>query len=338
MRLARYFDIDADDDVRWILANSDDHDAALEAISVAIELDMNAMVEGALDHRFAHVAASAITAIADRLAAPLPQFLLGRAARESSPVRKALLAQLKAKPHPDHLKTLILLSTDDWSPDARRENDDGNYPVSRGAVEAITALDAVPDDLLGDFVTRVRETEDLHLMGLLLACVVRHGDQARQSEVLEMSRRGKRVVVGQSAAFALACEHDKLTAETICGVTVEMVLRLPASIAINHALSIGLVGDMATVDALAEALAASDDRRIFLALLTLGLRDRAAEKAQAVAAMLPEGHPARSWAAGEDVVIEKAMLIDLGDAAAVKEAYSWMKPPKRPANPGEVNL
>jgi hypothetical protein len=32
-----------------------------------------------------------------------------------------------------------------------------------------------------------------------------------------------------------------------------------------------------------------------------------------------------TWAAGEEVVIEKGMSIDLGDAAAVKEAYRWMK-------------
>lgn len=299
---------------------------------------MAAEIECALDHRFAHVAAKALTAIANQHAAPLPHSLLDRAHRGSSPVRKALLAQLKAKPHPDHLPTLVLLSSDEWSPWARRENDDAHYPVARHAIAAITALDAVPDDLLGKFVARAKETEDLRLMGMLLGCVIRHGDQARQSEVLEMSRRGKRIVVGQSAAFALACKHHDLTPNTIAGVTVRMVLRLPASIAINHALTIGLVGEIATVDALAEALATSDDRRIFVALLALGLRDRAAEKAHDVAAMLPEGHPARAWAAGEEIVIEKAMLIDLGDAAAVKEAYSWMKPPKQDANPGAVDL
>jgi len=338
VKLARHFTMDAREDIRWILDRSDDHNAALDAIDVAIGRDLATEIESTLDHRFAHVAAEAITAIGNQHAAPLPQFLLARADRKSSPVRKALLAQLKAKPHPCHLSTLVLLSKDEWSRYAPRENDDGDYPVAREAIELITALDTVPDNLLGSFVAHAKETEDLRLMDLLLSCVIHHGNQGRQSEVLKMSRRGKRIVVGQSAAFALMCEHDHLTPDTIAGVTVEMVLRLPASIAINHALTIGLAGEIATVDALADALVASDDRRIFLALLALGLRDRANDKAQAVAAMLPAGHPARAWAAGEEIAIEKAMFIDLGDAASVKEAYRWMKPQKQKSDSASMPL
>ena len=77
---------------------------------------------------------------------------------------------------------------------------------------------------------------------------------------------------------------------------------------------------------------------MLLALLALALREHDNERAQAVAALLPDGHPARAWAAGEAIAIEKAMLIDLGDAGAVKEAYGWMKPPKSPENPGAVDL
>ncbi|MGN6620832.1 MAG: hypothetical protein ACTHKR_07200, partial [Sphingomonas sp.] len=107
IRLALHIALDAADDVRWILAESDDHDATLAAIDLAIARGMQAEIDGALDHRFAHVAARAIKAVADPLPAPLPSVLLARAERDSHPVRQALLDQLTAKPHGDHLPTLI---------------------------------------------------------------------------------------------------------------------------------------------------------------------------------------------------------------------------------------
>ncbi|MEI8703179.1 hypothetical protein [Mesorhizobium sp. ISC15] len=263
-------------DVTRILMDSDDHDTALEAIEIAIHRGMRAQIQGALDHRFAHVAAKALTALADPLPAPLPAFLLDRAERTSSPVRKAVLAQLATKPHADHLDMLRLLTADEWAQWAQRENDDGNYLIARDAVKAIAALEAVPDDVLEEFIDRAKVTEDLYLMSRLLSCVVRHGGQARQSQVVEMSRKGSRIVVGRAAACALFEEHESLTEETAGSVHQAMVMRLPAMIASYHVLTMGLCSDLKTVDVLATALAASEDRRIFLALLALALRDQIA--------------------------------------------------------------
>ncbi len=100
-----------------------------------------------------------------------------------------------------------------------------------------------------------------------------------------------------------------------------MVLHLPAMIAGYHVATVGLTAPAERIDMLADALAASDDRRIFIALLAIARRDRDPEHGAAVAARLPEGHPARAWALGEEVKITWEMLIDLGDASAVKEAF-----------------
>lgn len=35
-----------------------------------------------------------------------------------------------------------------------RENDDGNYPIARDAVDIIASLKTVPDDVLGDLSKR----------------------------------------------------------------------------------------------------------------------------------------------------------------------------------------
>ena len=103
-----------------------------------------------------------------------------------------------------------------------------------------------------------------------------------------------------------------------------MVLTLPASIAGFHTVTLGLRGDGALIDQVADALAASDDRKVFLALLGGGLHGRDPDRAAAVADRLPANHPVRAFALGEAADIERTALIDLGDASAVKEAWSWM--------------
>ena len=323
--LAQHVSIDAAEDVRWTLAHSKDHDAAVAAIDVAIGYAMTEDIEGALQHRFAHVAARALTALAEPLAAPLPSPLLALVERTSSPIRKALLAQLAAKPHADHLPTLLKLTEDDWQRWSPQQNDDENFPIARDAVLAITNLEAVPTDLLDEFLKRARTTEDLGLMFRMLACVVRHGGEERQRAVVEMSRKGKRVVVGRAAAHALLDQVDNLTEKTAASISDAMVLNLPAMIADYHVWTVGLTASADRIDALADALATSDDRRVFLALLAFARRDRDPDHGTSVAARLPEGHPARAWAMGEDVKITREMLIDLGDASSVKEAFSWMK-------------
>lgn len=338
VRLAQQIDLDAIDDVRWILAESDDRDAALAAIDLAIARAMQPEIDGALDHRFAHVAARAIKAVVDPLPAPLPPALLERANRDSHPVRQALLDQLAAKPHADHLPTLILLTGDEYSRWSRRESDDGHYPIARGAVEAITAMAEVADETLAGFMARYAETEDPYLMRLLLGGIVRHGDQERQAQVVVISRKGPRLAQAQAAAGALLDQHEHLTEDTVGAISLNMMMRLPASIAGDLIITTGLRGSPDQVDAVAQALAQSDDRKVLLALFAFALRERDHERAQAVAALLPEGHPARVWASGEEIAIEKAMLIDLGDAGAIKEAYNWMQPAKPPKDPSDVDL
>lgn len=108
-------------------------------------------------------------------------------------------------------------------------------------------------------------------------------------------------------------------------ISEDMALRLPASIAGCHLLTIGQYKRHETVDAVAEKLAMSEDRRILLAFLAAAMFDRDPERSAKIAVQLPNGHPARRWAAGENLDISRDMLIDLGDASAVNEALGCMK-------------
>lgn len=324
LRLAQYGDIDAAEDAREVLAWSDGDQDALAAIRFAARHGMMSEVEKALDHKFAYVAAAALTALADPMPAPLPRAILERGHRELKPVRTALLAQLRAKPHEAHIATLLVLTHDQWSERAPYEKDDGNYPVAREAADLIASLDAISDDVLGKLIDHACATDDLGLMDRMLACVVKHGSAERRTEVVELSRYGERMAVRRAAARALFERQEHLADETIAMLDEDMVLRLPAPIAGCYAMMIGLRGRADRVDSLAAGLAASDDRRIFLALLAVALRDRDPERSAKIAAMLPDGHPARCWASSDEVMISPDMLIDLGDASSVNEALNWM--------------
>lgn len=91
------------DDVRWLLANTNEASSAIEAIEAAIRHGMTAEIEAGLLHRFAAVVSRALKAAATPMTAPLSETLLALAEHKGSPVRKALVELLDAKPHPEHL-------------------------------------------------------------------------------------------------------------------------------------------------------------------------------------------------------------------------------------------
>jgi hypothetical protein len=77
---------------------------------------------------FADVVAPALKAVGDPLEAPLPSGLLELAkAEESSPEGSG--GALGAKPHPDHVPTLMSLAHDRWSSSYRRYEDD-HFPIA----------------------------------------------------------------------------------------------------------------------------------------------------------------------------------------------------------------
>lgn len=326
LALATQLGIDAGDDVRWMLANTEDHDHALAAIDLAALRGMEPELHMALHHRYAKVAARALTARASPLAAPLPPEVLALSKRSSSPVRLALLAQLAAKPHPDHLATLVALTTDEWQRWSPHHADDDAFPVARSAVDAITALDFVPVEVLAGFVATAQTTGDLGLMSRMLSCAVRHGGQELQTEVVAISRTGPKVAVARAAAEAIFAEEKHVPDAVIGAITVRMAMRLPAPIAGSHVATLGLRAPRERVDTLAAALAESEDRRVFLAILAIARCEVDPGEGASVAALLPAGHPARRRAIGEEIAISREMLIDLGDASAVKEALDWLGP------------
>ncbi|MBP1884984.1 hypothetical protein [Sinorhizobium mexicanum] len=324
LELALRAHIDVRQDVELFIMEGRSLDDALLAIKIAIARGMADVVSGALRHRYAKVAAEALTAVVAPMAGPLPKEILSLGERKSSPTRKALLVELQAKPHVDHLEALMTLVRDDWSKYSPRGSDDGNYPIARGAVDLILDLPSLDDQTVSELIDLAKSTEDRILARKCLGSALRHGSDARRAEVFQMSQKGKRLAVGEAASGALLNQVEYLSDELVSRITPESLISLPASIADSLVIVVGMRGTTEAIDKIATALCADQDRRLFLALLARVLRERDPEYAERIASLLPSRHPARHWAAGSNDEVSGDALIDLGDAATVKEVLHWI--------------
>jgi hypothetical protein len=95
----------------------------------------------------------------------------------------------------------------------------------------------------------------------------KHGDDARRSEVFQMSQKGKRLAVGEAASGALINQVEYLSDELVSRVTPRSLISLPASIADGLVIVVGFRGTTEAIDKIATALNADQDRRLFVALL-----------------------------------------------------------------------
>ncbi len=324
LELAFHTPLDVSQDVNLFIKEERPLDDALLAIKVAIARGMTDVVDGALRHKYAKVAAEALTAVAAPKAGPLPQEILSLAERKSSPTRKALLVELQAKPHVDHLEALMTLVQDDWSKHSPRGADNGNYPIARGAADLLSDLPSLGDPTILKLIELARHTEDWVLARKCLGCALKHGDDARRSEVFQMSQKGKRLAVGEAASGALINQVEYLSDELVSRVTPRSLISLPASIADGLVIVVGIRGTTEAIDKIATALNADQDRRLFVALLARVLSERDPVHAKRIAGFLPSRHPARHWADGSNDDVSGDALIDLGDAATVKEVQHWI--------------
>lgn len=110
-----HLSLPVEDDIRWLLENTDDDEVAVEAVEAAARHDMGGEVASALNHRFARAGASALVTIAKSMATPLPKRLLDMADAKGSPIRKALVQVLAAALHPAHLPAMLKLAADSWA-------------------------------------------------------------------------------------------------------------------------------------------------------------------------------------------------------------------------------
>ncbi len=326
LSLNPHFELDIEGDVRWALAEADDVSVAVDGVEAAIRHGMTVEVEGALGHRYAHVAARALAAIADPLPAPLPQRILDLAGHRASPVRRALVQALKAKPHEAHLPALMVLAGDQWSSDSQhygRDSDD--YPIAHAAIDALADIAPLsqPDaDRLFAIATGTSDP-DVRRSGFNL--LVRTGGGAAQAKLFALGIEPGSARVRSSAAHSLLLVGSELEEALIRLITPQLLALLYEPVAAALAVLLGWRGGRDDVLAAAEALATNRKRRALLLLIAWALSDRDRQTAEEVVAMLPASS-AVAWALGADIgEVDDAAISDLGDPLVCAEVLSYMK-------------
>lgn len=315
-----------EDDVRWALGTSDDSSTAVLAVEAAIRHGMTDEVEAALDHRFAHVAASALTAVAAPIAAPLPARLLAFAAHRASPVRQALVEVLKTKPDPAHQTTLIKLAGDKWSKNTMHYgNDTDDYPIAQTAIAALLDLRPLRDKDEEALYAIATDTSDPDVRDAIFRLLAKSGI-AMQKKLFDLALEPGRAGVRSSAAYALLQAGEQIDQHMVDEITPRLVATRYEPVAGVLAVLLGRRGAIHAVRAAAEELATNSKRRVLLLLIVWLLKDRDQPVAEEIAAMLPAGHKAVAWALGSTLAnVDDAMIADLGDPAVCAEVLRYMR-------------
>ncbi|KQT04581.1 hypothetical protein ASG42_23310 [Rhizobium sp. Leaf391] len=332
IRVDNIVSLPIEDDIRWIVSNSDDPDTVYEAVAAAARRGMRSVLALALDHRFATVSAYALKTIGEAQPAPLPTDLLEKVHVRGNPVRRALVALLREKSHPDHIPTLLLLAHDKWSKSSRYHGERDHFPIARTAVEALGNAVVLNPKSLENLYSLALDTSDAILMGMILRLLVSHGGEAYQIRLLELAAAPGRVALRTGAAHAMQEEANDLSPTVIRRIDFEHLSSLPAAVAIRLAYVLGLRASSDWIHRVGSELAASLKRRVLL-LVLIRMRSRGPERSIALSLVgqLPQDHPATSWALGEDLsAVDGDVLADLGDPLICAEVERWMKAqPKR---------
>lgn len=306
-----------DDDIDAVLADEDEDEPemAIEAIESAIRRGRSGAISAGLIHRFGHVQARALKAVAAPLMAPLPADILAFAGSPLPPTLVAFGDMLAGKPHPDHLPALLTLTSNTWSKShARYYDEDDVFPIARQAVKSIADLGPIDKDVAAAIYKLGIETSD---PGLRVACfdlVADRGDPAAQLGLLRLAADPGRRAVRIDAANALLFTSRALDAAIPALITAKVLASRIAPIAVRLALLLGHVGTLDSVVQACRVLATHPARQALVIAMIWTARDRDPKKARDMAAFLPPGHPAATWAlATDDRKLPADALDDLGD-------------------------
>lgn len=324
--LSTWIDLEVDDDIRWVLGNTREERSAVAAMEAAIRRGLTADVHAALGHRYARVTALAMREIAAVTPSPLDARLLDLAGERSSYIKKALVALLSDKPHPDHIAPLIRLAADQWTPDMRHSDYEDDYPIARAAVQALAHQGPMAEEDVDRVYQIGLGASDPGLSATVFDLVASLSDEWRE-RLFELADAPGRGTVRRAAAQALLGVHDEVSPDLARRITREVLARRAPIVASRFALLLAASADRNDVLHVAQGMAGHRDRRVLLLLMILASKDRDPDLANGIAALLPADHPgvALVWGRATDPINEAA-IADLGDAVICKEALRWINP------------
>lgn len=329
LRIRRHIDLSGSvrADIEWTLAHSDDRDACVEAVDAAIALGFEDVIAGALDHRFAHVVAKALGAVGERVSTPLPADLLALADAKGSPVRKALVRLLAAKPHPEHLPVLLRLAQDQWSSSSRCYGEDDNFSIARLAVDAIANVAPLGSAVLERLLEIAFETSDWVLCVGLFEIVSAQGGRAFQDRLFELAVTPGRIRVGRAAARAMLVKANTLDPAVVSEITADLLATREPSIAVILTLIAACRASLQHRLDIARGISANPKRRALILLMLWPAVGPCESSKTIIGQLLPEDHSSLAWVnAGPIEYAADDLIADLGDPAICREVLSWLNP------------
>jgi HEAT repeat protein len=314
-------------DIEWTLAQCDDKGRCVEAIDAAIDLKMDEVVQAALDHQFAHVAARALSAIASEKAAPMPAKLLALMSSAGSPVRKALADVLVSKPHAQHLPALLHLVKDQWSSFSRYYGENDVFPIARLAVDALANMGPLGADAHVILQATALETSDWAVRTGLFSIIGATGDEPFQKWLLELAVNPGRLQVRRAAAFALLSNCETLDSSVVRAISLDVLSTVTAAVA--PLLTIVSVTRMTSDERLelARGISANPRRRALLVLMLWPKLGAHEETVKAIESLLPKGHLSVLWVRnGPSKVAEDDLIADLGEPGLCQAILDLLNP------------
>ncbi len=276
---------------RWLIV-ADDNNHARAAAEAAVVLGSKPLMELALHHKRADARRVALIALAKAHDTPLPDALLKLANDPGSRVRRALVAILKNRPHPDHLAALRSLIHDTWSDNDAYHHEPESHPIAREAIEALAHYDDLPADLGPELLDLADRTPDREVsQDALIVAAHAFGADIR-TKLWEMVLLPVSRWIRLDAIDALA-DAEFVEPEIVAQVTAPLLLKLPAVLAVPAAVL--LCNHAAPMEAVSvfERIASSNNHRALLLVGAATLAPNHPVEADQILDLLEPGHPAR---------------------------------------------
>jgi len=329
MRVARFISLPVEDDVRWLLNNTNDDRIAEEAVESADRHGLTTVLHDALHHRFARASAKALRALAEPMPAPLPEPLLAVVGSKSRMIRQALVEILDRKANPAHLDALLQLAGDRWTGSWVSHGEEARFPIAQAAVKTIGKFEGLgvePSERLWKIAI---DTSDSLLRREIFCVLAELSGEPFDVRLLQLATSPGRVSVREAAAFALFLAHESVSSTLIEAIGPKLLLQQGSKVAVPLTLLWALRADPTELVLHASKFASYANRRVLVLLVAWILIDRDAHASAQVAELLPSGHVVRQWLLDNNSVdLNDAVLADLGGPLLVETAllYVGLKP------------
>jgi hypothetical protein len=301
---------------QWLtIASRKEH--AVSATEAAIAIGDTTLVQAALRHQRADARRTALLHLVPTFPDPLPPAILAMASDPGSRVRRALVALLAERPHPDHLKTLLALIHDTWSSAEPYHDEPESFDIAQEAVVALAANGTLSDAIGDTLVDLADTTVDRTLSQYALIVAANCCSAGIQQKISNLVNIPEARWIRLDALDALA-DAGSVDPSIVARLIPAFLLRSPAILAAPAAHLVGAHAPAEDALKLFERVASSNKRRALLLVGANAMARRDSTTAERILDLLEPGHPGRQLftAAGP---LPASILGDLG-SVQVREA------------------